>query len=249
MIQWIARLLNRVVPGVLHRDQHPVLTSLGYRIRNQQLYEQALRHVSGANQTANRVAESYERLEFLGDAVLDCVTAEHLYRTFPDENEGFLTALRAKIVSKSACATVARSLDLGAFLQLSEEFQCHGGRENDSILADCLEALIGAVYLDRGMSQARTFVYEHMLKGVDLQALATKESNFKSLLQEYAQAQGLQLPKYNLLKVSGPARRQMFTVEVQLDDHVLGIGRGSTKKKAQQRAAQEALTKIRLQPS
>ena len=245
MIRWMDQLLRRVVRGTRRKDRHPVSAVLGIRTRNLRLYEQALRHTSAASQKAHHGAPSYERLEFLGDAVLDCVIAEHLYRVFADEDEGFLTALRAKLVSKSACAKVARSLDLGSIVQLSNEFELDGGRARDSILADCLEALIGAIYLDKGMSQARAFVAEHMLSGVDLQALAEIESNFKSALQEYAQAQGLELPSYHLKRVAGPARRPVFTVEVELNGEAAGIGRGNTKKKAQQRAAREALNKIR----
>lgn len=242
MIRWVGQLLRRVSRRM---NRPPVLVKLGIRTRNPHLYEQATRHISAANTMTHGGDTSYERLEFLGDAVLDCVIAEHLYDAFSDENEGFLTALRAKLVSKSACAQVARSLDLGSIVQLSAEFERDGGRASDSILADCLEALIGAVYLDMGMAQARAFVNEHMLSGVDLQALAERESNFKSALQEYAQAQGLELPCYHFVSVTGPARRQIFTIEVALDGETLGTGRGRTKKKAQQRAAQEALTKIR----
>ena len=245
MIQWFRHLLRQILPGAPPRHVRSMLTKLGLRTRNFALYQQALRHVSGARYPISRGDQSYERLEFLGDAVLDCAVAEHLYHAFPQEPEGFLTPLRAKLVSKSACARVARTLDLGTFIQLSDEFERYGGRDNDSVLADCLEALIGAIYVDKGMQHAYAFVYEHMLKPVDLHVLATQESNFKSLLQENAQARGLELPAYTVVDISGAARNQIFTVEVELDGHRLGIGRGNTKKNAEQRAAQEALAKIR----
>ena len=241
MIHRVGQLLIRV-SSVFHRaEQNPLMSKLGLRTRNLPLYHQALRHTSVAKQSIGQEGDSYERLEFLGDAVLDCAVADYLYRAFSHEDEGFLTALRAKLVSKPALAQVARSIELGSAIQLTSELERYGGRDSDSILSDSLEALIGAIYLDKGMPTARAFVFKHMLKDVDLNALAAKESNFKSRLQEYAQANDLELPRYKLLATAGPASRRTFTIEVELNGHAQGIGHGTSKKKAEQRAARAAL--------
>ena len=247
MIRRICQLFRNIAPRSNSGTRYTFESKLNFRTRNFALYQQALRHSSVDRHLPNNWLRSYERLEFLGDAVLGCVVAEHLYTAFPSEMEGFLTLLRAKLVSKPACARVARALDLGTLVQLSPELEARGGRNSDSILADCLEAIIGAVYLDQGMTAARSFVYQHMLKDVDLDKLAAKEDNHKSRLLEYAQARGWEHPVYKTLETSGPGHKRIFTVEVHLHGHSHGVGQDDSKKKAEQRAAHEALTALRSQ--
>ena len=244
MIQWVSWLLDRTRPAKRTTPARSPAASLGIQTLNPDLYRQALRHVSATSECPGPDAGSYDRLEYLGDAVLDCVVADHLFRMFPGENEGFLTSLRSKLVSRPACARVARTLDLGAMVTMSQELENQNGRNRESILADCLEAVIGAIYLDKGMRAARRFVHAQVLKDVDLDRLAAREDNFKSRLLEYAQAQGWEQPVYEVLKQSGVAHRLKFTVGVQLAGQARGIGHGSSKKKAEQQAARAALGQL-----
>ena len=220
-------------------------TTLGLKIRQLALYEQALRHPSFERHIEGNLLHSYERLEFLGDAVLSCVVAEHLYRTFPAEMEGFLTTLRSKLVSRKACARVATALDLGTLVYLSPELESKGGRHNASILADCLESLSGAIYLDRGMPAAKAFIQEYMISGIDLSQLSKMEYNHKSLLLEYAQARGWGQPVYEVSAVDGPPHNREFTIVAFVRKKQYGRAKASSKKRAEQMAARQALSQLR----
>ena len=217
---------------------------LGESIRNLPLYEQALRHRSSMTQYSGGRLLSNERLEFLGDAVVDLVVAEFLYDAFPNEMEGFLTLMRVKFVRGSALAAVARSLDLGTVLEMSSRAAQQGSRNQDAVLADGLEALIGALYLDRGLPIARRFIHRTMLEGVDLEALAARQDNFKSLLLQYTQARGWPHPAYAVEETIGPPHAREFKVSVKVEDKVRGEGRASSKKKAEQLASRAALWKL-----
>lgn len=220
-------------------------TALGLRIRQWSLYEQALRHPSFERLHEDNLLHSYERLEFLGDAVLDCVVAEHLYRAFPGEMEGFLTPLRSKLVSRKACARVARRLNIGSFVHLSPELDSKGGRTNPSVLADCLEAIIGAIFLDRGITAAKSFIHQHMISGVDLRRLAAMEDNHKSLLLEFVQARGWEQPLYEVSAIDGPPHDRIFTIVTYVRGYEYGRGQASSKKRAEQLAAHQALSRLR----
>ena len=217
---------------------------LGVSIRNIALYEQALRHRSLARGNPSKRLASNERLEFLGDAVLGFVVAEHLYQSFPAEMEGFLTPLRAKIVNRDALARVASELELGKLMLMSRNLVQRGGRRNPAILADTLEALIGALYLDRGVAAARRFIQRCMLASVDLSALAAKEENFKSMLLEFVQSQGGPQPQYQVIASEGPGHKQSFTVEVLINGAPRGRGWAMSKKHAEQLAAHDALQQL-----
>lgn len=208
------------------------------------LYEQALMHRSLLRGQSDSYLLSNERLEFLGDAVLGFVVAEHLYHQFPDKDEGFLTRLRAKLVSGQALARYALRLDVGALVLLSENMVQAGGRQNPTILADAFEAIIGALYLDLGEAAARLFIREKVLNEIDLEALAEQRDNYKSLLLEYAQAQGWPQPQYRVAQEEGPSHDKMFTVEVIVRDQPYGQGHAGSKKKAEQEAAGEALKRL-----
>ena len=210
------------------------------------LYEQALRHRSLLRGQPRSHLYSNERLEFLGDAVLGFVVAEYLYRHFPDETEGFLTRLRAKLVNGQALAHYAESIDLGLHILMSENMVQTQGRRNQTILADAFEAVIGALYLDRGIDAARRFIHRTMLDHADLSGLAAKRDNFKSLLLEYVQAEGWPQPQYRVVTEEGPSHDRTFTVEVLVNEIPYGRGEAGSKKSAEQKAAHEALDRLRL---
>ncbi len=216
----------------------------GLPARNTSLYEQALMHRSVLRGQPSSHLHSNERLEFLGDAVLGFVVAAYLYEHFPDRNEGFLTRLRAKLVNREALAQAARRLGLGAYVRLSENMERAGGRDNDSILSDAFEALVGAIYLDLGLEAARVFVERALLAPLDLEALARRPDNYKSLLLEFAQARGWPQPRYRVVAEEGPSHARSFTVEAWIGNRRLGRGTASSKKQAEQQAACEALARL-----
>lgn len=218
---------------------------VGISVDRLALYEQALTHRSVLREAGARYIESNERLEFLGDAVLGMLVAEYLYDRFPDKDEGFLTQMRSKLVNnKRALARFAESIDLGQHVILSPNMDQSGGRENASILADAFEAVIGALYLDRGEEAARQFVSDIIFRSLDVGAVAQQRHNYKSALQEYVQARGWSHPEYRVVSEEGPSHRKLFTAEVIVKDESYGRGNGRSKKKAEQEAAAQALTRL-----
>lgn len=221
---------------------------VGGPIGNTPLYWRALTHRSVLREEPDQEISSNERLEFLGDAVLGLVVADYLYAEFPEEDEGFLTKVRSKLVNnKQALARFARLVDLGDRLILSKNMDRSGGRSNPSILADALEALIGAIYLDRGLAEARVFIEHRIFEELDLGEVAQRKQNYKSLLQETVQGRGWTHPEYRLVSKEGPSHRRQFTVEVLIEGEPYGTGTGRSKKKAEQNAAAQALEKLREQ--
>ena len=219
---------------------------VGMPVRAMELYEQALRHRSSLSDTAGEEhTDSNERLEFLGDAVLDFVTAEHLYRHFPDGDEGFLTRLRAQIVNGRSLARFASELGLGDMIVMSDAMGREGGRDSTAILADTLEAVIAALYLDMGEQAARTFIRTRMLARLDLDDLAQVRDNYKSLLLEHVQALGWPQPHYRVAHQEGPPHERMFTIDVLLRGQAYGRGQAHSKKKAEQKAAEQAFNRLR----
>jgi len=218
---------------------------VGMPVADLQIYERALRHRSVLRGQANSHLRSNERLEFLGDAVLGVAVAERIYEEFPDRDEGFLTRLRARLVNGPMLASYAEALGLGPLLLLSPNMAQAEGRSNTTILADAFEAVLGALYLDRGFGAARGFVFDLLDAHVDLGELAEQRSNFKSLLLEYVQARGQAQPVYNVVAEEGPSHDRRFTIEVCVEGVALGLGRARSKKQAEQEAANEALERLR----
>jgi ribonuclease-3 len=218
---------------------------VGFRVGDLGLYERAMRHRSLLRGEIENSIQSNERLEFLGDAVLGFITAEHLFSHFPDKDEGFLTRLRAKLVNGKALAQYAGEIKLGSLILMSKNMVQEQGRQNRTILADAFEALIGAIYLDLGLESARFFIHRTMLEHVDLTELAQQYDNFKSLLLEFAQARGWPQPVYRVVSEEGPSHAKVFTVDAMLRGEACGRGRGGSKKLAEQRAAREALKFLR----
>ncbi|MCS7013981.1 MAG: ribonuclease III [Chloroherpetonaceae bacterium] len=218
-----------------------------YPIKNLNLFKVALTHRSAIDFSDRTTFVSNERLEFLGDAVLDLVAAEYLYNAYPDLDEGKLTKLRSLVVNAKTLASYARALSLGALLIISESAEMMKVRESDTALSDAFEALIGAIYLDGGYERAQAFLRTHILDKTNFDELLRKEQNYKSVLLEYAQAQRLPLPVYVVMSEDGPSHNKTFTVAVKLGEEILGQGTGKSKKEAEQRAAKEAACKLNLQ--
>jgi len=207
---------------------------------NKKLLEIALTHKSCLNENP-KLKESNERLEFLGDAILEFVITETLYKSFPDKQEGYLTSLRANLVNTQNLAEVAKKLNIGGLIHLSKGEEDGGGRENPSLLSDTVEAIIGALYLDQGLTKAEEFIRQNLVTEIpDKTSRPLKDA--KSRFQEDIQAKGLPAPKYIVLRQSGPDHNRDFVVQVQVQDRVWGEGCGKSKSQAEQAAARKALS-------
>lgn len=214
---------------------------LGITFRNPTLLEQALVHRSYLNENPEFHLGSNERLEYLGDAVIGMVTSEYLYHAFPDASEGLLTAMRAALVKAQTLGRIARGLGIGTLLFLSRGEVDAGGRTRRRLLAQALEAIIGAIYLDQGLTAARDFSLR--LLGPDAERLVREQSyvDAKSELQQVTQAAIGERPIYEVVSATGPGHRPHFVVEVRLGGRVIGTGEGNQKQEAEQAAARQAL--------
>jgi ribonuclease-3 len=217
-------------------------TRLGAAFLNKLILNQALTHSSFGHE--NNIADN-ERLEFLGDAVLKLVISEYIYNIYPDKNEGDLTKIRATVISDESLAKIGARLDLGSFLLMSDNEKKTGGIRRKSNLANTLEAIIGAIYLDQGLGKARDFIVGFLNESIERVSKAGYISDFKSALQEIAQKKKWELPRYRVVKETGLKHRRVFWMEVKLKGKVLGVGRGRNKKEAEQRAAMQALRHVK----
>mgnify|MGYP004664556531 CR=1 FL=1 len=220
---------------------HEIEEKLGYEFKDARYVKTALTHSSYANEHR---CQSNERLEFLGDSVLGMVVAAHLYRLFPDMPEGKMTRLRAELVCEQSLWSVASRLGFGERLRLGKGEELSGGRERHSILADCVEALIAAMYLDGGFEVAESFIEKHILCALD-EISRSSGSDYKTELQELVQQKPNQLLSYEMVSESGPDHMKSFSFEVRLNGERLGSGEGRTKKEAEQNAARCALEALR----
>ena len=216
--------------------------AIGYRFKNISLLQNALTHSSYANERWHNSLLSNERLEFLGDAVLGMTVAKYLYQTFPDRPEGELTRMRADMVCEQTLAKVAARIELGRHLLLGNGEEQGGGRNRNSILADAVESVIAATYLDGGMEAAQRFIEQFILVEVPVKQL--HNADYKTALQELVQQKKNQVLTYTLVGESGPDHDKKFDVEVRLNGNVVGTGSGSSKKRAEQAAAHAALEKL-----
>ena len=213
-----------------------------YHFHDKKLLRQAFTHSSYSNERKlNKVGDN-ERLEFLGDAVLEVVTSEFVYINYPDMKEGDMTKLRASIVCEPTLALCAKEIKLGDYLLLGKGEELTGGRERDSILSDAFEALIGAIYLDGGFANAKEFIRDFILADIDNKKLFYDS---KTILQEIIQSNYKEPLNYNLLNEEGPDHNKKFTVEVEIEGNILAKGTGRTKKAAEQEAAYKAILKIK----
>ncbi len=241
---------------MLHEDDDRLVERLGYEFRNRNLLERALTHSSAVPELrvargeeislAGSEVQDNERLEFLGDAVLELLTSEHLLLNYPEWSEGQLSKSRARIVNAHSLEISARRLCLGEHLRLGRGEEKTGGRDKPALLADAFEAVVAAIYLDGGLSPAR----ELLLRTVFLQALENgeniSESDRKSALQEFLQGRGEQPAEYKLAGESGPDHQKTFRVEVWVKGQRMASAEGSTKKEAEQKAARSTLEKLLL---
>ncbi len=218
--------------------------TLGYDFKNEELFVQALKHRSFLPITQEHRIFSNERLELLGDAVLGLVVIEFLYHKYPNKEEGELTNMKSLVVSRRILAKIARAMKLGRFFLLSDAEVKSGGRSRASINSDAMEAIIGAIYLDGGLEQARLFIEEKILCTFDDIIRDELHTNFKSMLLEYSQSRNLGAPYYHVQAVEGPDHERIFTIEVKIQDDVMGVGTANSKKRAEQYAAREALKKL-----
>lgn len=215
---------------------------IGYQFKKEGLLRQALTHSSYANEKHLKKLSDNERLEFLGDAVLEIVTSEFLFKQYPDVPEGELTKMRASIVCEQTLALCTKPLELGRFLFLGKGENLTGGRGRKSILSDAMEAVIGAIYLDGGFTNAKEFVHKFILTDIEHKQLFYDS---KTILQELVQGQFEQELHYELVGEEGPDHAKVFYVEAKIGENTVGKGEGPTKKAAEQEAAYHALLSLK----
>ena len=213
--------------------------AIGYRFQNITLLQNALAHSSYANERWHNSLMSNERLEFLGDSILGMVVAEYLYRNFPHRPEGELTRMRADMVCENSLAAIADRIGLGKHLLLGHGEEAGGGRSRASILADAVESVIAACFLDGGMEASRAFIEQFVLSRVPVKQMANKDH--KTALQELVQQKKNQVLSYALVGESGPDHDKQFVVEVSLNGKVIGRGTGTSKERAEQDSARDAM--------
>ncbi len=216
--------------------------AIGYTFRDISLLENALSHSSYANERFHNSLKSNERLEFLGDSVMGMVVAEYLYRTYPGRPEGELSRMRADMVCETSLAAIATKLCLGEHLLLGHGEAISGGNKRASILADAVESVIAAIYLDGGFTPAKAFIERFVLTGATTEQ--PRNMDYKTALQELIQQKKGQVITYQLVSESGPDHNKQFVVQVSVNNQVVGEGMGSSKKRAEQDAARAALTKM-----
>ena len=226
----------------MKQTQEKLEQAIGYRFRNKKLLTQALTHSSYANE--HRMDKMYcnERLEFLGDAVLEVVSSDFLFHRFPEMPEGNLTKTRASMVCEPTLAYCAREISLGDYLLLGKGEDATGGRMRESITSDALEAVIGAIYLDGGLANAKEFIDRFVLNDMEHKQLFYDS---KTILQELVQSMGEELLSYEILKEEGPDHNKVFEVRAMLGSREIGRGLGRTKKAAEQTAAYKAILTLK----
>lgn len=217
---------------------------IGYTIKNKSYYVQALLHRSFLEELDDDDT-SNERMEFLGDAVLSLVVAEYLFTNFPDEDEGFLTKVRAKLVNRFALSDAAEHLGFENFILINQNLTNSFARASRTVLSDAFEAVVGAIYLDNGLEAAKNFLLKELVEPLVTNGEFLRDENYKSQLLEYAQANKLEPPVYVVVKEEGPQHDRVFTVKVTVEKELSGTGTGKNKKTAEQNAAKAAIEKIK----
>lgn len=226
----------------MNRKLEELEKKTGYQFRNRQLFEQAMTHSSYANEHRLSKLQCNERLEFLGDAVLEIVSSEFLFHKYQDLPEGDLTKTRARIVCEPTLAFCAGELSLGEYLLLGKGEEATGGRGRNSIVSDAMEALIGAIYLDGGFASAKEFIHRFILNDIEHKQLFYDS---KTILQELVQSKNQGNLSYELLKEDGPDHNKSFEVCARIGEEVIGRGQGRTKKAAEQVAAYHGILKLK----
>lgn len=230
-------LENRCGVFMLQEDYAVLEKKIGYEFQDKALLCQALTHSSFSNEQKINKSENYERLEFLGDAVLELISSQFFFKQYPDWKEGQLTRVRSSMVCEPALAYCAREIELQKYIRLGKGEEITGGRNRDSIISDVMEAVLGAIYLDGGISYAETFVYTFILSDLENKQLFYDS---KSILQERVQKEGKEL-SYQLVSETGPDHDKVFVIEALIDGEVVGSGTGRSKKSAEQQAAYQVI--------
>ena len=229
-------------PLLLIKDcfMNKLIQKIGYQFKDPDKLKTALTHSSFSNENRAAKVSNNERLEFLGDSMLGMLVACHLFTDYPDLPEGKMTRIRAELVCEQNLVRVATELGLGKYLMLGRGEALSGGRQRQSILADCVEAVIAAIYLDGGMDPADRFIRTYIISDLNDEDLLTN-SDYKTILQELVQQKTGQLISYQLIDESGPDHMKLFTSQASVNDVPVGQGKGRTKKEAEQAAAKHAL--------
>ncbi|MCK5505468.1 MAG: ribonuclease III [Thermodesulfovibrionia bacterium] len=233
------------MPVSSSKDLTGLENSLGYTFKKKTLLKEAITHKSYAHEKQKKPIPFNERMEFLGDAVLELIISEYLFRSYLKHTEADLSKLKAYAVQEATLAKIARGLDMGAHLILGKGEEITGGREKSSLLANAFEAILAAIYLDGGYEQAENFVLRNLTIKIDKLVTNNFVFDFKTKIQEVAQSQFGVLPKYETYKEEGPEHKKVFEVKVFINDNLFGSGSGKTKKAAAQKAAEAGLKKIR----
>ncbi|MFC0214305.1 ribonuclease III [Paenibacillus chartarius] len=229
----------------MNRDLQLLQQAIGIRFKNQDLLIQAFTHSSYVNEHRAEAKQDNERLEYLGDAVLQLATADYLFAAYPTRPEGELTKLRAAIVCEPSLVKFAEKLDFGAYLLLGKGEEQTGGRTRPALLADVFESFVGALYLDQGFDAAQAFLSKHMFAHVT-ELGKQRIIDFKSQLQEHLQQQGRGTLDYRIVGMRGPSHDREFVAEVHMEGKLLGTGAGRSKKEAEQQAAAQALAGLNV---
>jgi len=222
-------------------NKNKLQEEIGYRFNNEKLIEQALTHSSYTREKNLPRAECNERLEFLGDAFFDAIIGEELYNRLPTKKEGYLTKYRALVVCEASLAQVGRKLEIGELLKLGKGENQSGGRNRESVIADAMEAIIGAIYKDGGYETVRELVLKLFDQRIDDAVNGRLHSDYKSEFQERMQSKGPAEIQYVLMDEQGPDHAKIFYIKVLVDDVAYGEGTGHSKKEAEQQAAKEAI--------
>jgi ribonuclease III len=251
-------LISKLIRKLLNRNRNyskgllksigELEDKLGYFFKDKGLLIQALKHRSYITSNSEERSRSNERLEFLGDSVLSFVVSKHLYKTFSEQPEGELSKMRSILVSGENLCSIARKLELGKYILVSEYEERSGGREKDSILEDCMESVIGAVYLDSGILKTQKLIRDIFLENCGTVLSEKKNSNYKSDLLELVQSYGIEPPTYEVAREDGPEHDKTFTVNVIIHGKIVADGKANSKKKAEQSASSNALNKINSDP-
>lgn len=234
----------------MKKEKVSILTNLenklNYRFKNLELLKEALTHPSFHNKYEKDKLINNQRLEFLGDSVLELIVSEYIYKKLSSFSEGELTKIKSIIVSKPTLAKWANNVSLGKYIVLGKGEDLTGGRNKLSILSDCFEALLGAIYLDGGLKKTKKFTLSFIKDEIALITQHTYIEDYKTLLQEISQKKTKCLPKYILIKEKGPDHKKIFCIEVKLKEISYGTGFGDSKKEAEQNAAHNALKKLKI---
>jgi ribonuclease III len=227
-----------------NKNSEELMEKINYRFKNEGYLKEALTHRSFSNENDKTKKFDNEKLEFLGDAVLNLITTEYIYNLEKDKNEGELAKLKSQIISEPVFSAIANDLKLGDYLYLSNGEILSGGRERKSILGDAFEALMGAIFKDSDYYTTKDIALKFLLEKINNLEEIEGTGDYKTILQEVFQSKYRKMPEYELLSTKGPDHNKEFKIAVKLDNKIYGVGIGKSKKEAEKNAAREALEKI-----